>query len=218
MSYFFGSLRPWKISLFFHLSLTAFFLSLTLIPKSFKPYEVQIEISMPTEVQNLDEIKEQPNVVLKSVNETEAEVLKSRQVFGTSRDSYTDERADGVEAKKGNTLAKEKDDVVLQDSDSTSLPTPTEDYLVSEMPLVISEIRPVYPKEAKDNRLEGSVALDVLIDELGNVRLVSVIEGADIFRAGAIEAMRKFKFKPARVDGKSVAVRIRYTLNFKLEF
>jgi protein TonB len=123
-----------------------------------------------------------------------------------------------VEAKKGNTLAKEVDQTKLLESDVTSLPTPTEEYLVSEMPVVLSEVRPIYPKEAKEKKIEGAVVLAILIDEQGLVRQVSVIEGPEVFKTGALEAMKKFRFKPAKVDGRPVAVRIRYSLNFKLEF
>ncbi len=212
------SLKPWQISSFFHILFGMAFIILTLIPKREDSYEVPIVIAMPQDIQNLNEMKDNPKVVLKSVNEVKPDVASTREVFGSSRDSYTDENSDGIEAKKGNTLAKDIDDLKLEDSDLTALPTPTDEYLVSEMPVVISEVRPVYPKTAKEKQLEGSVALDVLIDDLGNVRLVNVIEGEEIFRSGAIEAMKRFRFKPAKVDGKSVAVRIRYTLNFKLEF
>jgi len=183
-------------------------------------YEVPIEVSSPSEIQNLTEVKEKPKVILKSVNTPKEEDKPVREIFGASRESYTDSNAgkDGVEAKKGNTLAKEVDKTVLTDADVSALPTPTEEYLVSEMPVVLSEVRPLYPKEAKEKRLEGAVSLDVLIDDQGNVRQVSVIDGDDLFRAGAVEAMKKFKFKPAKVDGKSVTVRIRYSLKFKLEF
>ena len=124
----------------------------------------------------------------------------------------------GSNKSDANTLAKEVDTLKLEDSDADSLPTPTEEYLVSDMPVLISEVRPVYPKEAKEKQLEGSVSLDVLIDDKGNVRQVSVIEGQEIFRSGAVDAMQRFKFKPAKVDGKPVAVRIRYSIKFKLEF
>jgi len=62
------------------------------------------------------------------------------------------------------------------------------------------------------------VVLDVLIDDQGKVRQVSVIEGESVFRNEALIAMKKFLFKPARVDGKPVAVRIRYSLKFLLEY
>lgn len=215
------ALRPWQVSFLVHFMAAALVVGLSYFRVApVEVYEVPIEVNEPKEIQNITEVKENPKVVLKSVNEPVPENKPVREIFGASRDSYTESDAgdEGVEAKKGNTLAKEVDKTVLQDSDVGSLPTPTEEYLVSEMPVVLSEIRPVYPKEAKEKQLEGAVALDVLIDDQGLVRQVSVIEGPEIFRAGAVEAMKKFKFKPAKVDGKPVAVRIRYLLNFKLEY
>lgn len=216
-------LKPWQLSFLFHFGTAALIIALSFFRISSNDvYEVPIEISEPAEVQNLNEVKEKPKVVLKSVNEPvpEAAAKPAREIFGTNRNAYTDSSLgdEGVDAKKGNTLAKEVDQTKLEDSDATNLPTPTEEYLVSEMPVVLSEVRPVYPKEAREKQLEGAVALDVLIDDQGMVRQVKVIEGAEIFQAGAVEAMKKFRFKAAKVDGKAVAVRIRYSLNFKLEF
>lgn len=215
-------LKPWQTSALLHIAFCSALVLIVYLPKSIEVIEVPIEIYDPGEIQNLTLIQEEPKVVLKSINEPETKTVKSQEVFGTSRDSYTDTSKDnlseGLEVKKGNTLAKDVDRLELKDSDATQLPTPTEEYLVSEMPVVLSEVRPTYPKEAKDKQLEGSVALDVLIDDQGTVRQVKVIEGQDIFKNGALEAMKKFKFKPAKVDGKSVAVRIRYVLNFKLEY
>ena len=215
------ALRPWHLSFLFHAGLALAVVALSylrLTPTEY--YEVPIEINAPKEVQNLNEIKERPKVALKSINESIPDTKPAREVFGTSRDSYTDEGLgkEGVAAKKGNTLAKEVDATKLLDSDAASLPTPTEEYLVSEMPVPISEVRPVYPKEAKAKQLEGSVAMDVLIDETGKVRQVGVIEGPEIFKTSALEAMKKFLFRPAKVDGKPVAVRIRYSIKFMLEF
>ena len=216
------ALKSWQISLSLHLLVTVLFVSLSLVRETpIEVYEVPIEINGPKEIQNIAEVKDEPKVVLKSVNEPIPSAKAAREVFGASRNSYTDESVssdEGVEAKKGNTLTKAVDDTILLDSDVAALPTPTEEYLVSEMPVVVSKIRPNYPKEAREKRIEGSVALDVLIDQFGAVRKVSVLDGPEIFRTGAVEAMSRFKFKPAQVDGKPVAVRIRYVLNFKLEY
>ena len=214
-------LRPWQASLLTHLSCVAAFLFLTYfrMPES-ELIEVPIEVTEPLEVQNLAEAKEKPKVVLKSVNEPVPDAKPTREVFGASRNSHTDASVgdDGVDAKKGNTLAKEADKTVLEDSDADSLPTPTEEYLVSEMPTVLSEVRPEYSKEARAQELEGPVVMNILIDEKGTVRQVEVVEGLEIFRKGAVAAMKKFRFKPAQVEGKPVAVRIRYTLQFQLEY
>lgn len=214
------ALRPWHVSFLTHISVVGTIYALTLIQSAPTEYiEVPIEVSAPQEVQNLTQVQEKPKVVLKTINTPEiAPKTETREVFGASRNSYTDEEGGSVEAKKGNTLAKEADSEVLKDTDADSLPTPTEEFLVSEMPSVLSEVRPVYPKEARERKLEGDVVMDVLIDEKGLVRQLNVISGEPIFRASATEAMKKFKFRPAKVDAKSVSVRVRYTLHFKTEY
>jgi len=213
------AIKPWQISLLIHGLFVATFLILSNLQLGTPELiEVPIEVTMPKEVQNLTEVKEQPKVVLKSVNEAKPTQGEAREVFGASRNSLTDESGGTVEAKKGNTLAKTADSEILRDSDADSLPTPTEEYLVSEMPSVLSEVRPEYPKEARDQKLTGLVEMDVLIDGSGIVRQVSVIKGESLFLANAVAAMKKFKFRPAQVDGKPVAVRIRYSLEFKLEY
>lgn len=217
------ALRPWQLSFLFHGLLAVLFLLLTKVPSRKEVINIPLEINIPQKTQVLEKKESKPQVVLKSVN-TRPQIEESkpaRQVFGASRDSYTDEKVDSsvaVAAKKGNTLAKEVDQEVLTDEDPTSLPTPTEEYLVSEMPSVLSEVKPVYPREARNERVEGAVEMDILIDSQGAVRQVVVVEGPEVFRSVAIEAMKKFKFRPARVDGNPVAVKIRYTLRFELEY
>jgi TonB family protein len=216
-----GVVRPTYLSLFFHLIFILFFFLLMKFDFSKREViEVPIEIEAPKEAQNLSELKAKPKIVLKSVNGPAPDKLMKREVFGFNRQSYTDESLgqEGIAGKKGNTLAKEVDKTQLNETDVDSLPTPTEDYLVSEMPSVLSEIRPIYPKEAREKEIEGSVVMDVLIDEKGTVRQVTVIDGPEIFRSGAVLAMKKFTFRPARVEGRPVPVRIRYSLKFQLEY
>jgi TonB family protein len=183
--------------------------------------EVPIELTVPDEPAPLKEIEKNRPVVIKSINTSKARAAKKkkvvRQVFGSSKNSMTTKEEKGIDVKRGNTLAKEVDQKVLNKDDVDTLPTPTEEYLVSQMPQVLSEVRPQYPEDAKAERKEGSVVLSVLVDTEGTVRQVKVIEGEDVFKGPALEAMKKFKFKPATMEGKNIAVRIRYTLRFILE-
>ena len=218
-----NSIRPWQISLVIHLGLflTFILLSQMQIPSSDEVIEIPIIYQAPEEVQNLAKKEDKPQVVLKSVNTTEQDVApkNTRQVFGANRDSLSDASdKEGIAVKKGNTLTKEQDNEILKESDAGTLPTPTEEYLGSEMPSVISQVRPVYPKEARDKKIEGPVVIDILIDAAGKVRDAKILQGEMIFRGPALDAIKKFIFRPAQTDGQKVAVRIRYTLNFKLEF
>jgi TonB family protein len=217
-----NSLSPKTLSLVFHFLVISFFIilskiSFTVIPPSI---EVPVVFAPPVEVMNIKEVKIEEKVVLKSVNKQEKTIEPTREVFGLSRNSYTDNQSGtaGIEVKKGNTIAKASDNEILKESDSDSLPTPTEEYLVSQMPRVLSEVRPIYPQEAKDNKKEGVVILNILIDEKGIVRQVEVVESDEVFKKEALVAMKRFKFSPALVNGKAVAVKIRYVINFKLEF
>ena len=213
-------LAPLQLSVLVHaLSAAGLLIMLTLKTTPIEYIEVPIEVAAPLEAQNLS-VKEKA-IVLKSVNQPAPAAQATREVFGANRNSYTDasvDAAQAVTAKKGNTLTKAADSTVLLDSDAESLPTPTEDYLVSDMPYVKKEIRPAYPESARLERLEGAVVLDILIDDKGVVRQASVVEGPEVFRAGALQAIKRFEFHPAKVEGKPVSVRIRYTLKFQLEF
>lgn len=140
------------------------------------------------------------------------------EVFGVSRKSITDNTAAGIETKQGNTVAKAPDQEKLADDDADSIPIPTDEYLVTAMPSLESEIRIPYPSDARARGVAGPVVMDLLIDANGRVREVTLVSGPDpSLNQAAVQAARGFKFRPARVQDKSVAVKIRYTYRFVLE-
>ena len=143
----------------------------------------------------------------------------ARKVFGVSRKALTsDEAGPGVEVKQGNTVATAPDDLKLKDSDADSLPIPTDEYLVSKMPRVASEVKIPYPPEAKAARIEGKVVLELLIDAEGKVRDAKVLSGPGYgLNEAALQAIKSFRFTPAEAEGKPVAVRTAFTYNFFLQ-
>lgn len=148
--------------------------------------------------------------------ERPAEAEQKRKVFGVSRRAIEDSA--GTEVKAGNTVATEPDNKILQDDDASALPIPTDEYLVSSMPVLQSEVRLPYPAEAKAKGIEGPVVMDVLIDSEGKVREAKLVSGpGGGLNEAALEAIRNFRFKPAQASGQAVAVRIRYTYRFVLE-
>jgi len=141
---------------------------------------------------------------------------KVEKVFGASRRAVEDQRQ-GLQVKVGNTLATEVDTKTLSKEDE-DLPIPTDEYLVSSMPAVLSEIRIPYPPEARKQGVEGPVVMDLLIDAEGKLRDLRLISGpAESLNQAALQAVRNFRFRAARVGDKSVAVRIRYVYRFVLE-
>jgi TonB family protein len=65
-----------------------------------------------------------------------------------------------------------------------------------------------YPKAARRLRLRGRVAIDMIIAEDGNPTDLRVVESAgEILDQAVLEAVRKWRFEPARKNGVKVKVR-----------
>ena len=142
---------------------------------------------------------------------------KSRAVFGATKNSATDAKS-AVEVKKGNTIAKTPDDLKLRPEDAEALPIPTDEYLVSEMPVLVADVRAVYPPEAKKKAIQGAVVFELLVDSRGIVREAKFLEGPGFgMNEAAAEAVKQLKFRPALVAEQPVAVKIRYTYRFVME-
>jgi len=148
-------------------------------------------------------------------------VEPARKVFGVSRKAITAEgpaEPGGVELKAGNTVATAPDTEKLRPEDASSLPIPTDEYLVTKMPSIASDVRIPYPPEAKQKRIEGKVVLELLIDAAGAVRDVRLVSGPGYgLNEAAMAAIKGFRFKPAEIEGKPVAVKIPFTYNFVLQ-
>ncbi|WP_240725096.1 energy transducer TonB [Mangrovimicrobium sediminis] len=77
---------------------------------------------------------------------------------------------------------------------------------------------PVYPRGAKQARIQGYVTLAVTIRPDGTVEGAEVIESDPprLFDQSALDAIKRWKFRPKIVDGNPVAQRAKQTIEFKL--
>ena len=86
-------------------------------------------------------------------------------------------------------------------------------------PRPLTPIRPKYPKAAKEKGIEGTVIVQVFIDEKGRVKETKIMKG--IPNSGldeaAIEAIKKTRFIPAKAREKKVGVWISIPVNFRLK-
>lgn len=75
-----------------------------------------------------------------------------------------------------------------------------------------------YPAEAKRRGVEGELTAILTVDKSGNVTAVKVIKSAGYgFDELAIDAFKKWKFKPAEKNCAPVGVKIRYNYRFTLD-
>lgn len=91
---------------------------------------------------------------------------------------------------------------------------------VTSPPTLVKKVNPVYPPVAQQRGLEGSITVNALIDEKGNVIDTGILKGMqdDMGLGKAAEtAVRKWKFEPARKDGVAVKVWKSFVIAFKTE-
>lgn len=80
----------------------------------------------------------------------------------------------------------------------------------------LSWVNPVYPAEAKQSRIQGTVRLEVLIDKDGHVVDVTVSSGPAELTPAAINAVSQWVYKQTLLNGNPVSVLTTVDVNFTL--
>ena len=77
---------------------------------------------------------------------------------------------------------------------------------------------PVYPAQMMASRLQGSVTVEFIIDEEGRTRDLRLIRSTyKEFEAPALEAIRQWRFEPARKDGRPISQLASQRLDFSMD-
>jgi|SRR5947209_6784213 len=85
-------------------------------------------------------------------------------------------------------------------------------------PVLTYKVEPIYPEEARRERISGIVILETVIDRNGLVKDVTVLKPLPHgLSEAAVDAVKQWTFKPGTLDGQPVEVIFNLTVNFKLE-
>lgn len=90
--------------------------------------------------------------------------------------------------------------------------------LVDTLPVATRRIAAVYPASASGSKIAGTVTVNALISEKGNViktEIIQGIKGAVGFDQAAAQAVRRWKFEPATINGIKVKVWMPVSIVFK---
>jgi general secretion pathway protein A len=107
------------------------------------------------------------------------------------------------------------DDVVLPSSAYDQGGLFSVDGQVKQLEL-LSRAEPQYPPVAKRKRVEGDVVVDFVVEESGSVSDMNVVSGPMLLRPAALDALRRWKYKPSQVAGQPIAVKTQVTISFHL--
>lgn len=81
---------------------------------------------------------------------------------------------------------------------------------------VVTKIQPEYPAMARQLKIQGTVELEALVSETGEVTKVDIISGNPMLTAPAANAVKHWRFRPFLEDGKAIRVVAPVTMDFKL--
>ena len=87
-----------------------------------------------------------------------------------------------------------------------------------ELPVARVQTAPQFPDGMRRAGISGSVSVQFIINTTGDVVYGEVTRSSHReFESAALNAVMKWKFRPARIDGRAVNVRVQQQIDFNLE-
>ena len=82
--------------------------------------------------------------------------------------------------------------------------------------VLIHQVSPTYPSQARLQRMQGAVVLDATIASDGRVKSLQTISGPALLAAAAKDAVHQWRYSPTKLNGTPIEVQKRITVDFKL--
>ncbi len=82
--------------------------------------------------------------------------------------------------------------------------------------LLLKRVQPVYPQQALQMRIEGTVQLEANITRDGRISNVKLLKGEGILARAAIDAVKQWKYNPYFLNGEPVEIQTQISVTFKL--
>ena len=81
---------------------------------------------------------------------------------------------------------------------------------------LIRQVQPVYPPLARAARIEGPVVLAAVIAKDGTIDNLQLVSGHPMLVQSALQAVKQWRYKPYVLNGETIEVETRITVNFVL--
>ena len=83
-------------------------------------------------------------------------------------------------------------------------------------PRQTNSVNPVYPPLAREARIGGTVVVDAVIDEHGNIVQARVVSGHPLLIDAALKAVVQWRYEPTTLNGQPVSVELQVQVTFNL--
>lgn len=190
-----------------------------------KPFEApkpeRIEESKPKTPEKPEKFDQSKSNTAEAVKETPKQ-LTPNVSKETPKTETTEEKNNVAAPKPGrerrvNAPADENKTAVAENKTETPTTTDVSPLKVGSLvEYATQKVNPVYPPQAKVLRMTGVVKVEVTVDEEGKVTEVQNTSGPSMLQRSAVEAMKKWKFKPFVRDGQPVKATGFVSFNFNL--
>ena len=82
---------------------------------------------------------------------------------------------------------------------------------------LLSSPVPSYPPIARSQSTQGVVVINAEVNEQGRVIDMKFISGPALLRSAAMDAVRNWRYEPARLDGQPISTRVQVSVKFSLQ-
>jgi TonB family protein len=79
---------------------------------------------------------------------------------------------------------------------------------------LLHKVMPVYPSEARQLHVQGTVVLNATINEQGQMEDVKLVSGSPLLVQAAMDAVRKWRYSPYLLNGKPVKKETQVSITF----
>jgi|KBSMisStandDraft_5_1062788.scaffolds.fasta_scaffold129791_2 protein TonB len=84
-------------------------------------------------------------------------------------------------------------------------------------PVKLADVAPIYPVIARNAHIQGVVILEAVLNAQGGVESVRVLRSVPTLDEAAMDAVQRWRYTPALLNGQPVPVVMTVTVNFKLQ-
>ena len=81
--------------------------------------------------------------------------------------------------------------------------------------ILVHQVPPQYPLQARVSGIHGTVVLQAVISKNGTVKSVHALSGPPLLIQSAMDAVRQWQYKPSTLDGKAVEADTQISVAFK---